>query len=205
MGKSKHLTKVLELFEKSPVVDFKSISRITGNINYAKLLVFHLLKKKIIQKLIKGYYTKHHDISLAVLCLKPAYLGLHNAMSFHNVWEQETIPVIITSKKVKTGIRRINNNNILIRKTNPAYLFGIEYLQDGNYYLPYSDVEKTLIDMVVYKERISPEVMKNFKKRINILKLKNYLRHYSKKTQDNVLKIIKMQTKFRLRYPQGHF
>ena len=190
MGKSKHLTKVLGLFEKSPVVDFKSISRIVGNSNYAKLLLFNLLKKKIIQKLVKGYYTEHNDISLTVLCLKPSYLGLQNALSIHNLWEQETIPVIITSKKVKTGMRRINNSNILIRNTNPKYLFGIEYLQDGNYYLPYSDVEKTLIDFVVFKEKISPEVMKNFKKRINKNKLKKYLRNYSKKTQNNVLKIL---------------
>lgn len=190
MGKSKHLTKVLELFEKSPVVDFKSISRITGNSNYAKLLIFNLLKKGIIQKLTKGYYTMHHDISLTVFCLKPSYLGLQNAMSIHNLWEQETIPVIITSKKVKTGIRRINHSNILIRNTNPHYLFGIEYLQDGNYYLPYSDVEKTFIDLAVYKEKISPEVLKNFKKRINTHKLKKYLSNYSKKTQHTVLKVL---------------
>ena len=37
MGKSKHIIKIRGLFEKSPIVDFKSIERIVGKRSYAKL------------------------------------------------------------------------------------------------------------------------------------------------------------------------
>ena len=87
MGKSKHMTRILELFDKSPIVDFKSIERIIGvreqRNNYAKLLVSNLIKQGSIRRIVKGRYTIHDDPSLAVLCFSPAYLGLQSALSHH--------------------------------------------------------------------------------------------------------------------------
>src|SRR3989344_9138445 len=100
MGKQIHLEKIERLFEKSPVVDFKSIERIIGKNNYAKLLVSNLLKKNKIKKVGKGFYTKYDESSLSVFAFKPAYLGLQSALSFYGLWEQETIPVILTTKKL---------------------------------------------------------------------------------------------------------
>ena len=60
MGKQIYLKKIETLFEKSPVVDFKSLERIIGKAktsNYAKLLVYNLLKKGKIKKIGKGIYT----------------------------------------------------------------------------------------------------------------------------------------------------
>ena len=100
MGKQIHLEKIEALFEKSPILDFKSLERIIGkskNSNYAKLLVYNLLKKGKIKKIGKVVYTKHNEISLEVFSFKPAYLGLQSALSRYGIWEQETIPVIITT------------------------------------------------------------------------------------------------------------
>ena len=193
MGKSKHLNKIKTLFETSPIVSFKSIERIIRvkkptKSNYAKLLISNLIKRGYIKKISKGAYTLHDDNSLAVLCFAPSYLGLQSALSAHNLWEQETIPVIITSKKIRIGIRNILGGNVLIRKTNKKFIFGIEYLQEGNFYLPFSDVEKTFIDMIIFKQKIPKEILSKFKKRIDEKKLKKYLREYSKKTKNRILK-----------------
>lgn len=190
MGKQIHLEKIRALFEKSPVVDFKSVSRIVGKTkssNYAKLLIYNLLKKGEIKKIGKGIYTKHNEISLAVFSFKPAYLGLQTALSHYEVWEQETIPVIITSKKVRTGIRKLMGSNILVRKINNKYLFGVNYSEEGGFYLPYSDLEKTFIDMIVFNQKIDKEVLNNLKNKINKKKLLTYLARYPKKIKKRVL------------------
>jgi len=191
MGKQIHLEKIEALFEKSPIVDFKSLERIIGkskNNSYAKLLVHNLIKKGKIKKIGKGIYTRHNEISLVVFSFKPAYLGLQSALSSHKIWEQETIPVIITVKKVRTGIRNLMGGNVLLRNINKKYFFGSEYTKEGDFYLPYSDLEKTFIDLIVFNQKIDEEVLKNIKKKINKQKLLSYLKKYPIKIRDRVYK-----------------
>src|SRR3989344_1907412 len=191
MGREKYLLEIKSLFKKSPIIDFKSITRIIRNKKqvkqYNKQLIKNLISKGEIKRLTKGYYTIHEDPSLAVFCFNPAYLGLQDALSFHNLWEQETIPIIITSKKVRQGIRKIFNTNVLIRRINRKYFFGIEYINYGNFYLPISDIEKTFIDMLYFKQKIDKNVLNNFKKKIDKRKLVTYLKKYPKKTTKSVL------------------
>ena len=194
MGKQIHLDKVEGLFDKSPVVDFKSLERIVGknkNSNYAKLLVYNLLKKEKIKKIGKGIYTKHNEISLAVFSFKPAYIGLQSALSHHGIWEQETIPVIITTRKVRRGLRVLMGGNVFLRNINKKYFFGWEYLEDGNFYIPYSDLEKTFIDMVVFNQKMDAETLKNLQKKIDKGKLLNYLKKYNSKIRERVMKLLK--------------
>jgi predicted transcriptional regulator of viral defense system len=188
MGKQIHLKKIEELFDKSQTVDFKSIERIIGSKkgNYAKLMIYNLLKKGKINKIGKGIYTKYPESSLSVFAFTPSYLGLQNALSFYGLWEQETIPVILTTKKVRRGIRKIMNSNILVRNIDKKHFFGFELVKEGNFYLPYSDLEKTFIDMVVFNQRMDDEIISNIKKRINKEKLNRYLRRYGIKVKNKV-------------------
>ena len=192
MGKEKHLKKIGNLFEKSPVVDFSSIERIIKrkkNIKqYTKQLIRNLIFKGKIKGLAKGYYTKYDEVGLTVFCFKPAYLGLQDALSFHNLWKQETIPVIITTKKVRQGIRKILGMNVLIRRIDKKYMFGFDYKQEGEFYLPYSNIEKTFIDMIYFKQPLDKEALENFKKRIDKKKLKRYLKKYPKRFRKRVEK-----------------
>lgn len=194
MGKSKHLDKIRDLFEKSPIVDFKSVERIVrfkkknAKSNYAKLIISNFLKSGEIKKIAKGCYTKYNDNSLIVLCF-PAYLGLQSALSFYGLWEQETIPIIITSKKIRVGIRNILGGNVLVRRIEKKFMFGINYLNDGGFYLPYSDLEKTFIDMFAFKQKIDENVLKQFQERIDDKKLRKYLKVYDKRLRQRVLKI----------------
>lgn len=102
-----------------------------------------MLKKGKINRIGKGIYTKHNEISLAVFSFKPAYLGLQSALSYHRIWEQETIPIIITTKKVRRGIRSVMGKNILLRNMDKKYFFGLEYIEEGGFYIPYSDLENS--------------------------------------------------------------
>jgi predicted transcriptional regulator of viral defense system len=181
MGKEKHLRKVEELFSKSPVVSYDSIERIVTNkrkSGYTKQLVRNLLAQGRIKKLVKGFYTSQDNPQLAVFCMKPAYLGLQDALSFHGLWEQETIPVIITVNKVRQGMRSIMGTNVLVRRLNKKYLFGFVHFPQYGSYFPYSDIEKTLIDLVYFKENVSEEVIASIKEKIDQKKLEIYLKGY---------------------------
>ena len=192
MEKQIHIDKVKELFEKSPVVDFKSIQRIVraGKTrgNYAKLLVSNLLKRNYIKKIGKGIYTKHNESSLSVFAFKPAYLGLQCALSHFGIWEQETIPIILTTKKVRRGIRKIMGSNVLIRNIDKKHFFGFDFVKEGDFYMPYSDLEKTFIDMIVFNQKIDLIVLNKIKKEINKKRLNSYLKNYSPKIKKMILK-----------------
>lgn len=190
MGKEKYLRDVERLFEKSPVVGFASIERVIGKRGgYAKQLVRNLVLKGKIKKLAKGCYTRHDENSLAVFCFK-GYLGLQDALSFHNLWEQETIPVIITGKKVRQGIRDILGGNVLIRRIDKKYLFGFDYFREGEFHFPYSDIEKTFIDMIYFNENLSEEVLVEMRKKIDRKKLEGYLRKYHKRFRGRILSVL---------------
>lgn len=182
MGRQKYQKEIEALFEKSPVVSFGSVERIIRkgrNVRqYAKQAMRNLLKRGRVKRLAKGCYTIHDEASLAVFCFKPAYLGLQDALSFHNLWEQETVPVIITGRKVRQGIRRILGMNVLIRRIDKKYLFGFDYVKRGNFFVPCSDTEKTFIDLVYFKEKIGGEAEKNLVKRADVRKLNAYLKVY---------------------------
>src|SRR3989344_5202846 len=190
MGKVKYLKDVESIFKKSIIVNSSSISRITKNKQYTKQMIRNLIREKKINRLSKGCYTIHDDPSLAVFCFKPSYLGLQDALSFNNLWEQETIPIIVTTAKVRQGIRTILGTNVLIKRINKKYLFGFDYRNYSNFYLPYSDIEKTLIDLIYFKQPIDKETLKEIIKRIDKKKLNKYLKVYPKKIRKRVINAV---------------
>jgi len=193
MGKEKYLKRIESLFKKSPVVNVDSIKRIIRSKKqirqYSKQLIRNLILKDKIKKLARGFYTAYDDVSLAVFCFKPSYLGLQDALSIHNLWEQEAIPIIITTRKIRQGIRRIMGVNVWIRRISPKYLFGFDYIKQGDFYYPYSDIEKTFIDMIYFRQAVDKNLVREFKKRMDIKKLKKYARRYPKRTSYRILKL----------------
>jgi predicted transcriptional regulator of viral defense system len=187
MGKELYQKKIEELFRKSPVVCFSSISRIINKKEYAKQLVRNLLLRNKIKKLSKGFYSIHDNPELSVYCFNPAYLGLQDALSYHNLWEQETIPIIVTTRKVRQGLRKILGVNVLVRKIDKKYFFGFDYIEQNGLYFPYSDVEKTVIDLIHFKEKVPDDIGKNIDKK----RLYSYLKKYPAGTRKRALNIFR--------------
>ena len=193
MGKIIYINKIREFFKENPVVSIGSLKKYIRkkDKSYIYLLISNLLKKGEIKKITKGFYTIYEDPSLLVFCLKPSYLGLQNALSYHNLWEQETNPVVITVKKVRRGVRKVFGNNAVVRNIDKKYFFGFEYQKDGDFYYPYSDIEKTLIDMLYYRQYLDKELLKEFKKRADRNKLRNYLKKYPKRRVEEFMSKLK--------------
>ncbi|MCX6814684.1 MAG: type IV toxin-antitoxin system AbiEi family antitoxin domain-containing protein [Candidatus Aenigmarchaeota archaeon] len=182
----KRLDKIKEYAKRTPAFDTKSVIRLAGDKDYAYLLLNRLLKTGQIKRITRGYYTIHEEPSLIVYCLKPAYLGLQDAMSLHNLWEQETNPIVLTARRVRPGIRKVLGSNVIIRRLSPKHFFGYDYIRQGELLLPVSDIEKTLIDMVYFRE-ICEDTTKAFRNRINKEKLREYLKKYDRRFAGKVL------------------
>lgn len=189
MGKIKYIKEIREFFKVSPVVSINSLKKYIrkNNKEYIYLLINNLIKNKEINKIARGYYSIHDDPSLAVFCFKPAYLGLQDALSIHNLWEQETNPVVVSVKKVRAGVRKVFNHNLVVRRISKKYFFGFEYIRQGDFYYPVSDIEKTFIDLIYYNLFIDEEVLSEFREKINKKKLKGYLNRYPKRFRKRVL------------------
>lgn len=191
--KEKHIKKIRDFFRRTPVADLRSIKMLVGRSDYAYLIISNMLKKGEIKRITKGYYTVYEDPILAAYCFKPCYIGLEEAMSFHGIWEQETNVILITAKKVRRGIRKVFGTNVLIRNISPKYFFGFEYFKYGDFILPISDIEKTFIDMVYFREfgkKTDRKVLKEFKKKIDSKKLNSYLKKYPLKFRKMVLAVL---------------
>ncbi len=193
MGKIKYIKDIRKFFKENPVIDINSIKTFIKKKDkkYVYLLISNLLKNGEIRRITKGYYSTYDDPALIVSCFKPCYLGLQNALSFHNLWEQETNPVVITSCNIREGLRKVFGKNVIVKRINPKYMFGFEYskyaLEDRDIYLPYSDVEKTFIDMVYFRQPIDDENIASFREKISRKKLREYLKRYPLRFQKKVL------------------
>jgi predicted transcriptional regulator of viral defense system len=192
MQKDKHITKIRDFIKKTPVFSSKDIERIAKDKNYAHLILSKLTKKEEIFRLTKGFYSAFNDPTFSVFCFKPSYLGLYEALSLRNLWEQEVNTTIITIKKVRNGIRKILETNVIIKRIKPKYFFGFDYIKYDNFYIPVSDLEKTLIDLIYFKEPLTGQVLKNLKNKIDKKKMLKYLKAYPKNFQKLVLGKIKI-------------
>ena len=77
-----------------------------------------------------------------------------------------------------------------MRNINRKYFFGVELVKEGNFYLPYSDLEKTFIDFIVFNENIDRHILKALIKKVNRKKVENYLQKYPKKIKEKVKKYL---------------
>jgi len=190
MGKIIHLNKIREFLKRTPVFRVRDVEIIVKNKNYSHLILHNLVKKGEIKRITKGWYSLQEDPIVSVFCFKPAYIGLQEALSLRELWEQETNVVIVTTRKVRTGTRRILDSNVILHRMDKKYFFGFEYLKYENFFIPVSDIEKTLIDLVYFNEIPGKDVLKEIKRRINKKKLKEYLTWFSSKFRKKVLKLV---------------
>lgn len=165
--------KIKSEFEKRSTFTIRDLWRFLGkdiSKGYLYLLIHNLLASGEMKRIAKGVYTFKDELELVGFGFAPFYYGLQEALSLRNMWEQETVPVILTTKKVRPGLRKFSGNNYLVRHINRKMFFGFEMIKYHDFWIPVSDPEKTLIDFIYFKEPIQKEVLKEMKIRKDILK-----------------------------------
>ncbi len=190
MGKSKYMKEIKDFFKKTPVVSSADIKVCTGKKGYSYLLISNLIKRGEIKRIKKGFYTVHEDPAVSVFCFRPSYIGMQEALSIHDLWEQETNVVILTTQKTKHSKIEVFENNVILHRIKPKYMFGFDVVKYGNFYLPVSDLEKTFIDLIYFNEIPDKEILRALKKRMDKKKLENYLQKYPEKMKKKILRTL---------------
>ncbi len=190
----KHVKLIREHFVKVPVFSTRDVKLLLGkkaSAKYLDLLLHNLVKSGELNRISKGFYTFESDAQLVGFAFQPFYYGLQDALSLHNLWEQETNPIVITPRRVDPGTREFLGNNYLLRRINRDMFFGFEMVRYFNFWIPVSTPEKTLIDLVYFKEQISKEVLKELKKHIDEKKMAEFLKRTPKHTRKKVQALLK--------------
>lgn len=174
----KYVSRLAESFSTQPAFGAGEVKRLFPEIStgYLDVLLHNLEKKKKIHRISRGIYTFRDDPQVVGFAFRPFYYGLQDAMSLLEIWEQETNPVVITPRKVRTGLRQFEGSNYLVRRVNRKMFFGFEQVKYGDIWIPVSDIEKTFIDLVYFDNNIPEDALKAFKRRIDKEKLTAYLK-----------------------------
>ncbi|MBI5036417.1 hypothetical protein HZC09_03660 [Candidatus Micrarchaeota archaeon] len=143
---------------------------------YSELLLHNFLKRGEVHRIAKGAYSFGAEMQVVGLAFQPYYYGLQDALSLRDLWTQETNPVVITPRKVRTGVRTFLGNNYLVKRIARRMFFGFEPLRYHDSWVNVSDAEKTLIDFVYFRQRVDAEALAELKQNINAKKLSSYLK-----------------------------
>jgi len=142
---------------------------------YQYLMVHNLLANGRLYRIGRGAYTFKEEMQVVGFAFQPFYYGLQDALSLRGLWEQETTPVVITPRKVRVGMRTFLGNNYTIRKIARNMFFGFELVKRCGFWVPVSDVEKTLIDFVYFRQPLSDGLVHEMKKSIRKEIMESYL------------------------------
>lgn len=178
MGKKVHVDGVRRFIRSAPIFRARDVEMLVGDRGYSLLMLHNFAKKGEIHRITRGWYSVHDDPVLSVFAFSPAYLGLQEALSLRGIWEQETNVVVVTSSKVEPGTREVLGGKVIVHRVSPRYFFGFDYISSGGFSLPVSDVEKTLVDLVYFREPPGREVTRSLVGISDKKVLKGYLKRY---------------------------
>ena len=177
---------IFTIYDAKKVLSQKGISA-----SYLHVLLNHLNKKREIKKITRGVYTFREEIEVVGFAFSPFYYGLQEALSLRKLWEQEVNPVVITTRKVRNGIRKFLGNNYLVKRINRKMFFGFEMIKYYDIWIPVSDIEKTFIDFVYFRQKLPKETLGEIKKSVRSSVLNSYLKRVPKWVKMRVLKLIR--------------
>lgn len=158
---------------------------------YLKRMVNYLVGKGELKHITKGVYTFHDDITVVGFAFRPFYYGMENALTVMGLWEQGTNPIVVTPKKVKIGMRKFGSANYRIQRIRQELFFGYDLVKYYDFWIPVSDAEKTLLDLLYFRHYVRNDVLKSIVGNINAEKMDGYLARYPERFAASVSELLK--------------
>ena len=160
---------------------------------YLSLLLHNLLKRNEIIRITKGIYTFRKGMETACFAFSPSYHALQDALSIHGLWEQETNPILVTPRKIRSGARNTAIGTVIVHRIKRSMFFGFSQQKYAGAWTQVSDIEKTLIDFAHFNEPLSREALGEIKKKINKKTLRAYLKRAPERTRKRVEKLLSLK------------
>ena len=150
-----NIMNIYEIKEKlsryKQVFNINEISRITGiKKNVLSVYLERMEKKGLITRIEKGKYalTKNPFIIASHLVF-PSYLSLTTAFYLHGTLSQVPTKLFVITTKKKQKLR-VGNVEIIFISTRPKYMFGYRKQRFHGGYVFLADLEKAIVDSLLY-------------------------------------------------------
>ncbi len=155
--------------------------------DYVKRLAHLLIAKGEIIRITRGIYTFHDNAYVVGFAFSPFYYGLEDALRIRGLSEQGTNPLVVTTRNVRGGLRKFGESNYVIYKIEKEYFFGYNMEKRDGFWVPVSDLEKTVIDMLYFQGGIRDELWPGILERLDRKRIREYLKRYDAKFGKRVL------------------
>lgn len=175
-----------------PVFKSQELDLLGIDSGYKKRLVHLMTSDKRITRITRGVYTFHKDSNVVGFAFSPFYYGLEDALTLRKVSVQGTNPVVVTVRNVRQGRRSFNGRNYIVKRIPQNLFFGYGMIKAGEFWVPVSDLEKTVIDMLYLQKGIRDELWAAIAKKLDRKRLDGYLKRYSPGFGRLVLDYVKM-------------
>ena len=171
----------MEVFKRITAFRGKDLKRTYGN--YYTVLLDRMIKKGIIKKIIRGWYTFHEDpIIFSWKPFFPCYYSLEFALSFYGYYEQFTnIQIVTTRKYGRKEVIFSDGTKVFLFKISKKLFFGYDFINYERFKIPIATKEKLLIDLIYFKREVPEYVKISLIKDIDMKKLINLLKRIKSK------------------------
>ncbi|HVC58123.1 MAG TPA: type IV toxin-antitoxin system AbiEi family antitoxin domain-containing protein [Candidatus Acidoferrales bacterium] len=197
----RHMKEMVETFSKAeyPVFTAKDVSMaLKGSgisADYLYLMLHNLMKKGSISRITRGVYTFSDDVAAAGFAFQPFYYGLESALWLRGISGQGANFVVMTPRNVRTGVRDFKGRNYRVQRIPKELMFGYELLRYGKFWVPVSDLEKTVLDIAVLGYQMSDDILPEIMKKLDRAKLRRYVKmaapHLSKGSAERCSLLLK--------------
>jgi predicted transcriptional regulator of viral defense system len=192
----KYVKEFISHFSRFPLFSFSSaklfFSFYGSNEVYAKKFISNMLKDGRLYRITKGYYSFNKSIFVVGLAYKPYYYGLEYALTYHGLWNQQANITVLTTQKVREGVRSAFGINYVLKRIPQRLFFGFRSINvEAKYNVHISDVEKTFLDMVYFDRYIGADTMERLAERMDLQKVSKYAKLYGEDFSEKVASIIK--------------
>jgi predicted transcriptional regulator of viral defense system len=189
----KYIKQLEEQFKRQNYPVFRSYELDSFGVGkkYRKRLLHLMLSNRKIKRITRGVYTFHDDVNVVGFAFAPFYYGFEDALSIRGISDQGTNPIVVTIRNVRRGRRVFEGRNYIVRHIPEEQFFGYGMVRQGNLWVPVSDVEKTIIDMLYFDDYIRDELWPGILKELNRERLRAYLQKYKKDLRNKVENMVK--------------
>ncbi len=170
----------LESYEKA-IFKLNEISRIIGmSKEKTNIYLNRMLNKDLLFKVERNKYATTKDIFvIASQLITPSYLGLSSSLYLQGYFSQTIDKLLVITSIQKKNINVLDTEIIFI-KTKPSFVFGYKKVKKENSVIFVSDLEKTIIDSLLFTKHISGVDFLDLIKNADHEKLINYTKEIDK-------------------------
>ncbi len=152
----------------------RKISRATTQVTLSRMV-----KNGRIYRVMKGVFSASNSVETAGFAFSPFYYGGLSALMIRDLIDDQVKMEVMTTKEVRKSNFKVFGNVDLIKHNIPnRYYFGFDEVHYGSGMVPVSDPEKTLIDLLYFKIRLSAQDYNQLIGAIDKAKLASYLKRY---------------------------